>query len=82
MLSSYIGEFQIFHLAHENMINILGGHGIGINIHGFQPNPRNDHACTKIKSLSGTVNVKWKILVFGFSFKQKGNYDKFLLISE
>ena len=40
------------------------------------------YVCTKIKSLSGTVNVKWKILVFGFSFKQKGNYDKFLLISE
>ena len=58
----------------------VGGHGIGINIHGFQPNLRNGHSCTKIKS--GTVNVKWKILVFGFSFKQKGNYDKFLLISE
>ena len=28
----------------------IGGHGIGINIHGCQPNPRNDHLYTKISS--------------------------------
>ena len=25
-------------LPHENLVKILGGHGIGINIHGCQPN--------------------------------------------
>ena len=25
-------------LVHDNLVNILGGHGIGINIHGCQPN--------------------------------------------
>ena len=41
------------------LIFYLGGHGIVINIHGCQPNPRNGHLCTKIaqklKLLSGTV---------------------------
>ena len=25
-------------LPHDNLVNILGGHEIGINIHGCQPN--------------------------------------------
>ena len=33
-----------------DLVNILGGHGIGINSHGCQPNPRNDHLCTQISS--------------------------------
>ena len=39
----YSCEFWILHLEkllnlpHENLVNILGGHGIGINIHGCQP---------------------------------------------
>ena len=42
---------KILDLAHENQVNILDGYGIGINIHGYQPNPRNGHLCTKISSL-------------------------------
>ena len=38
---------KLLDLSHENLVNILGGHGIGINIHGFQPYPRNGHLCTK-----------------------------------
>ena len=29
----------------KKLVHILGGHGIGINIHGCQSNPRNDHLC-------------------------------------
>ena len=29
---------------------MLGGLGIGINIHVCEPNPRNGHLCTKISS--------------------------------
>ena len=36
---------KILDLAHENLLKILGGHGIGINIHECQPNPRNGHLC-------------------------------------
>ena len=42
---------KILDLAYENLVIILGGHGIGIIIHGCQPNPRNGHLCTKISSL-------------------------------
>ena len=38
---------KILDLAHDNLLDILGGHGIGINIHGC---PRNGHLCTKISS--------------------------------
>ena len=37
-------------LAYENLVDIKGGHGIGMNIHGSQPKPRNGHLCTKISS--------------------------------
>jgi hypothetical protein len=52
---------KLLYLAHGKLVNILGGHGIGINIHGGQPNPRNNHLCTKtgqkLKLLLGTVPV-------------------------
>ena len=38
---------KLLDLAHENLVNILGGHGIEINIDKCQPNPRNGHLCTK-----------------------------------
>ena len=37
-------------IVHENWVNLVGGHGIVINIHGWHPNPRNGHLCTKISS--------------------------------
>ena len=37
---------KLLDLAHVNLVNILGGHGIGINIHRCQPNPKNGHLCT------------------------------------
>ena len=52
---------KLIDLVHEKLVNTLGGHGIGINIHGGQPNPRNSHLCTKtdqkLKLLLGTVPV-------------------------
>ena len=42
---------KILDLTNEYLVNILGEHEIGINIHGCQPNPRNGHLCTKIGSL-------------------------------
>ena len=29
---------KLLNLAHEKLVHILGGHGIGINIYGCQPN--------------------------------------------
>ena len=40
---------KLLDLTHENLVNILGGHGIGNNIHGCHHKPRN--LCTKISSL-------------------------------
>ena len=42
---------KILDLTNEHLVNILGGHGIGINIHGGHPNPRNGHLYTKIDFL-------------------------------
>ena len=48
-------------LVHDNLVNILGGHGIGINIHAFifYSKPRSSHLCTKIssKNLSKMVQI-------------------------
>ena len=38
---------KLLDFAHEKLVNILGGHGIWINIHGCQPYPRHGHLSTK-----------------------------------
>ena len=42
---------KLLDLAHEKLVNILGGHGVGINIHGCQPNP--EIAIYILKSANG-----------------------------
>jgi hypothetical protein len=43
-------------LAYDNLVNILGGHGMGINIHGFIfYKQRSSHLCTKFSSKSGKL---------------------------
>ena len=39
---------KLWDLAHERWVNIVGGIGVGINIHGCQPYPGNGHLCTEI----------------------------------
>ena len=34
---------KLWDLAHEKLVNIIGGHCVGINIHGCQPYPVNCH---------------------------------------
>ena len=34
-------------LAHENLVNIQGSQGFLVNIHGYQPYPRNSNLNTK-----------------------------------
>ena len=49
---------ESLNLSHEILVNILGGHGIGINIHCCQPisnRPRNEHLCTKISFLTTAI---------------------------
>jgi hypothetical protein len=47
---------KILDLAHEKLVKILGGHEVGINTHGCQPNPRNGLLCTQIsKTVIGIV---------------------------
>ena len=41
MLNNYVNfafRKKLLDLAHAKLANILGGHGIGMNIHGCQPN--------------------------------------------
>ena len=60
---------------HENLVNMLGGHGIGINIHGCQPNPRNGHVWTKISSLMISEIVPFFSF---FSLKEKEQQHQML----
>ena len=39
---------KLWDLAHEKLVNILGGHHVWTNIHGCQPCPGNCHLCTEI----------------------------------
>ena len=50
MLSNFVNfGFSIMKklLDLVHLFKILGGQGIGINIHECKPNPRNVHLCTK-----------------------------------
>ena len=38
----------LWDLAHEKLVNIIGGHCVWININGCQPYPGNSHLCTEI----------------------------------
>ena len=38
---------KLWDIAHENLVNIQGSHGILVNIHGYQPYPRNSQLGTK-----------------------------------
>ena len=47
--------------AHEKLVNILGGHRVGINIHACQPNL--EMAIYVLKSVNG-VNISIQVLKF------------------
>ena len=69
MLNNYVSfGFSIMKLdfALENLLNILGGYGFGINIHEFQPNLRNGHLCTKITSLTGIGSYRRALYSIAF----------------
>ena len=50
---------KLLYFAQENLLDTLGGHGIGINIHGCQHNPRNDHLLSKTSSK--TIAIVWHV---------------------
>ena len=60
MESSPFHRYSLYFLGMSNKLpdarkfvadTFLGGHGFGINIREFQPNPRYGHLCTKITFL-------------------------------
>ena len=65
-------------IAHENLDNILDGHGIENNIHECQPNTRKGHLCTKISSKTmAIVGHCILLLIIQFPFDHYVNLINF-----
>ena len=56
--------------AHDELVNTIGGHYVGIDIHKGQPYPSNCHSCTEIS--------KWWTILHTTVLECFGNLTKYI----